>query len=781
MISDTSTVDPASDLLQREREDAMSAAREAVAAEAAAVSVLILADPTAAILVSPYVRDGCHVVPVSENGAIDDDIALAIVHGDRDTPIYTWCSRDHDGARLTRLLHDSVSITGHVTLVDPARWTGATPSFDDVLAGATPEKPPAIRKPPAPGGGLQKPSPNASHDGYEVTSGKAATRLLLAHPDRLLVVTDDQQVLSDLYVIGDNGIWIRGDTTLKVWMREEADALREKAVLHDRLEGKALQSVLQHLRRLYEPSALKPLREASTSALHKLIETGELRPGEVTTCLVYELNANQRYMGTRSGVVDLHTGALLPPDQGRKALVTVMAPVEYVPGATDPDVDRLLAHLPEEAQSWWWDTLGYHMLGQPSRRFYVVEGPFKGGKSTLAEALADVLGDSYASTPSEDAMMSLSGKASGLSPEMEAFVLPTRWVIADEPGAVRLNTALLKKLSGDTRITWSRKYEPLRTDPVTGTVMLLCNSNTRPKLNLQDPAMEDRVRKLAYPAIPMSDLDPGFKNRTKQEPFREALFAKLVASATRHTPGHAPPTPRYVAEATAHMVTDDIGEVGMFSRRIVRAPGSRVLTFGEVWQQWCAYHGEPIDAREPGGISNRRLGNALRKHVPDLGAPKQISVGGKKARGWRGWQLLDEAPTSEAEQPKSFHAVTYLLLPDRTPMTGNELLAELRRRGAGQRLSTWTSPVLVNGQSREVRFEESAELQRSTFEESRLKGRVVEPPVPAHGAVHYAMIGNLQNGDPRPPDTETASLFAEDEADQYPEVTEAAKLHDGLY
>jgi hypothetical protein len=75
----------------------------------------------------------------------------------------------------------------------------------------------------------------------------------------------------------------------------------------------------------------------------------------------------------------------------------------------------------------------------------------------------------------------------------------------------------------------------LRTDPVTGTVMLLCNSNTRPKLNLQDPAMEDRVRKLAYPAIPVSDLDPGFKNRTKQKPLREAARVHAqTRAAFRH-------------------------------------------------------------------------------------------------------------------------------------------------------------------------------------------------------------------------------------------------------
>ena len=60
-------------------------------------------------------------------------------------------------------------------------------------------------------------------------------------------------------------------------------------------------------------------------------------------------------------------------------------------------------------------------------------------------------------------------------------------------------------------------------------------------------------------------------------------------------------------------------------------------------------NGETEDSNDPGGVSNRRLGGALRAHVPDLGLPKQISVKGKRVRGWRGWQLLDEAPEPEVK------------------------------------------------------------------------------------------------------------------------------------
>ena len=645
------TTDRHTELLQREREDAIDMARKAVAAEAAAVSALVLADQVAATCISPYATDGCKVATVSRTGAIDDDVAGAIVHdGDGGTPVYTWFSHTYEARQLARRLHERIDVAGHVTLLAPDRWTGATPNFAEALAGAKPDLPDAIPKPRNPAAPVKRKqrAEAEDEDTFEAHSTKAAERLLLVHPDRLLVVTDDQEVLSDLYVLDDsNGIWIRGDTTLKVWLREIADEVRARAAASG-MPDKALQNVIQSLRRMYEPATLNAVRESATNALRGLLDSGQLQPGDVTTCKNDKLNADLRYMGCESGVVDLHTGALLKPDQGRKALVTVMAPVKYVPSATDDDVDRLFAHLPEEAQSWWWDTLGYHMLGQPSRRVYVVEGPRNGGKSTLAEVLADVLGEAYSGVPSEDALMNLLGKTSGLSPEMEAFVSPRRWVIMDEPGAVRINKALLKKLSGDTRISWSQKYKPMRTDRVTGTVMLLCNPNTRPRLNLEDPAMEDRVRKLAYLAIPKADLDPGFKVRVKQQPFRQALFAALVAAAAKQTPGYAPPAARYVVEATAAMVVDDIGEAGMFARRIAPAPG-KVLSFAEVWSEWCRYNGENTECKDPGGIGNRKLGSLLRRHVPDLPQAKQIRVQGKNVRGWRHWQLLDKPPEPEVK------------------------------------------------------------------------------------------------------------------------------------
>ena len=238
---------------------------------------------------------------------------------------------------------------------------------------------------------------------YDVTSLRSAERLLVAHPDRLLVVTDKEDALSDLYVLASNGVWQRGDVTLREWMGEIADELKVNAVVHDRLDGRALNAVLLRLRRLAEPDTLDPIRKQAATALRRLIARGEMYPREVKTCLDTDLDDDLRYLGTKTGVVDLYTGKLLPPAEAREHLVTWQTPVGFNPTATHPDVGRLFAHLSEELRTWFWRALGFHLLGAPSRRFYVVEGPKGGGKSTLANALEATLGP-YASRPQDSAL-----------------------------------------------------------------------------------------------------------------------------------------------------------------------------------------------------------------------------------------------------------------------------------------------------------------------------------------------------------------------------------------
>ena len=481
---------------------------------------------------------------------------------------------------------------------------------------------------------------------YGVTSLLNAKRLLTTYGDRLLVVHNKDGSVSDLRVADEYGIWTTGTTTLLGWMSDTAERLIDKARDEglDRLDPRHWMSTLNALNRLQEPVALEGIRKEAATALEQLRR--EELPGrarQVVECPPHALDENLQYMGVANGVVDLHAGRLLPPEEGRRALLTVRTDVEFDPTATHPAVECLFAHLPPEVEEWWWRVLGFHLLGHPSRRFYVVVGPKSGGKSTVANALERCLGP-YMRRPGDTALAPTRGRNAGLSPEMECFAAPVRLAIFDEVANLRVAAPLLKRLSGDGGQTFRSLYEAERTERVSATLMFFCNEGSEPLLQLRDEALADRFRRLPYPTLP--NPDPAMKDTVETEEFARALLARLVAEAASATARVPPEEPDEVKQYTLERVLGNAGEIGEFAERIV--PGAGILTVAELWAGWCEHNGEtgnPGRIQETGGISKRKLSGVLREYMLGrLPAPKATTVSGKNVRGWRGWTLKPVAP-----------------------------------------------------------------------------------------------------------------------------------------
>ena len=454
----------------------------------------------------------------------------------------------------------------------------------------------------------------------------------------------------------------------------------------------------------------------------------------VTTCLDTDLDADLHFIGTESGVVNLDTGKLLPPEQGRKHLVTRRAPCEFQPDATHPDVERLFAHLPDAERRWWWRVLGYALRGAPSARIYEVIGPAAGGKSGLMAAITATLGP-YAGVASPGLLEYRRGAVesdTGLSPGTVAMVPPRRFAIFDEVKPHRLNNKLIKDWSGDgAGVTWRTLHREPRTDRITATMFLLCNTGQEARLGMQDVGMQRRLRTLRYPAIPPDKVLDDFNTKRVHDPaFQRALLWRLVSEAASCTTGSPPEAPPTVMESTAERISDDVGEIGIFSRRFVRCSGT--LTVAEVWSAWCEHNEEPETAEKPGGISRRFLSTVLRDYVEGLPKPKQLTVRkGKNARGWRGWRLLDQAPDTVSDETDEIR----FRLPDGSERTGSELQDELRQRGSGWVLVVWAD-TYTNGDG---------------------------IPSPAPGAKWYAVIERGSVTSAPPLDTDTVPLFPKED------------------
>ncbi len=486
---------------------------------------------------------------------------------------------------------------------------------------------------------------------YDVTPHGNASYLLMQYGRQLLVVRNEQLSHSDLYVLDDTGIWRRGDEVLHGWLLERGDSLRRQALQEaqdQNRDEKSLIGALRSIRPLFDPRELLPLRKiaaASYAVLRKKYQSisGGDNDFGVTRCFDPALDADLQFFGCESGVIDLHTGKLLAPEEGRKHLITKRAPVRYALGASHPDVDRLFAHLPPDQRDWWWRALGFALRGVPSRRFYELKGPPGGGKNGLMRALTGTLGP-YASITQASLLEMRRGGSNesetGLSPQVVHIVPPVRLAFVNEVKPTRLNHRILKDYSGDGLVSWQPKNKDPRTDPVSATLILLCNPGSQAQLGGHDEGIRVRLRALPYPAIPKDAVIDDFNDvRIKDPTFKEALFARLVAAAAHQPVGKPPEEPISIKKATTQRIVEDVGEIGVFAARVVR--GSGVLTSPDVWAAWCEHNDEPTDATEAGGISRNRLGARLREHVtgfPERASP--LKQGGKNVRGWRGWRLL---------------------------------------------------------------------------------------------------------------------------------------------
>ena len=479
---------------------------------------------------------------------------------------------------------------------------------------------------------------------YDVTPHGIAINLLMQHGNRLLVVRSNQRSHSDLLVVDETGVWSRSDEILHRWMVDRGETLRREA-MDEQMGDKEMMGLLRSIRSLFDPHRVGRVRKMAAASLAVLREGINADAGGdfgVAVCLDTELDSDLRYIGTESGVVDLDTGDLLSPDEGRKHLITHRAPVKWDADATHPDVDRLLAHLPPDEREWCWDVFGYALRGSPSARIYEVIGPPRAGKSGLLAAIAATLGP-YAGVPPAELLEYHrgAGNGTGLSPGIVAMVPPRRFALFDEVKPARLNHKMMKDWSGDgAGVTWQPKYRDPRTDPVTATMFLFCNTGQEARLGLQDAGMRRRLRTLRFPALPPDDVIEEFNTVRIRDPgFQTALLARLVKAASAGKTGSPPAAPPSVMASTTERIADDVGEIGRFARRVVR--GGEVLTVAKVWHAWCEHNDEAsAEVTAAGGIPHQRISTVLRDHVDGLSSPKQIRIKGKNHRGWRNWRLL---------------------------------------------------------------------------------------------------------------------------------------------
>lgn len=191
----------------------------------------------------------------------------------------------------------------------------------------------------------------------------------------------------------------------------------------------------------------------SLSKITSAIELAKSCPG--INVRAADLDAEPYVVGVLNGVVDLRTGlfrAARPDD-----LITRRMNVEYVEGAQCPIWEATLDSVfcgNRDVAEFVQRAAGYSMTGDTSEQcFFFLHGSGANGKSTVLNALREIMGD-YAVQTSPDVLMAkTSVNASGPTPEIARLAGP-RFVAANETEeGQRLAESMVKQLTGGDAVT----------------------------------------------------------------------------------------------------------------------------------------------------------------------------------------------------------------------------------------------------------------------------------------------------------------------------------------
>jgi len=315
-----------------------------------------------------------------------------------------------------------------------------------------------------------------------------------------------------------------------------------------------------------------------------------------------DLDADPWKLTVRNGTLDLRSGKLLPHD--RADMISKLAPVTYDPNATHPVVDRVMGTIDRASpgmSEFLARCFGVALTGDASTEsLFLLQGDGASGKTTIAEGIANSLGDYSVKLPFAAFCLSKFGTTQGPTPEF-ARLRGSRFAFASEGDvSARLDAGSIKMLTGGEAVTARKLFE----NPITfgQTWKLWLVTNFDPKADSDDSGLWRRILKIHFEAVPVQDRDPTVKEALASNPeAQSALLAWAVRGCLdwqareRGRKGLAPPSfvlneteeYRKKLDALGQWLEDALAEGG------VRSPNVSTLrsTLRRHYEEWCDDNG----------------------------------------------------------------------------------------------------------------------------------------------------------------------------------------------
>lgn len=209
-----------------------------------------------------------------------------------------------------------------------------------------------------------------------------------------------------------------------------------------------------------------------------------------------DLDKLTHLLGVGNGVVDLHTGNLLPPDQVYR--VTTITAVDYDPEARAPLFERTVADVffgDADMIGFFQRLVGYSLLGKPDEDVLAIPyGSGSNGKSTVLGAIRDALGEHAKMASSETFLSSgVGGGNAGAAREDVLRLRGARFVYISEPDeGSELREGLIKSMTGGEPLPARGLYSKTTVE-VAPTWVAFMPTNHRPIVKGDDHAIWRRL------------------------------------------------------------------------------------------------------------------------------------------------------------------------------------------------------------------------------------------------------------------------------------------------
>jgi putative DNA primase/helicase len=233
-----------------------------------------------------------------------------------------------------------------------------------------------------------------------------------------------------------------------------------------------------------------------------------------------------------NGVIDLHTGILLPHDPAQR--FTQCTRIAYRPEAdAEPFLQWLCATVQggQETVNWLQMAIGYSLTGHTREEvLFYLYGPPRSGKGTLTEMLLAMLG---APLVKEVNFSTFTAPRSGDSQNFDLAPLkPCRLVLASESNQYeRFNEAKVKALTGGNEIYCAFKHRSHFNYRPQFKIWL--SSNQPVNADPNDDAVWGRLRIIEFPHSYLGQEDKSLKAAMKSPPVLEGMLAWAVQGAVQ--------------------------------------------------------------------------------------------------------------------------------------------------------------------------------------------------------------------------------------------------------